>query len=168
MLYLGLSLFFIQSYVYFQMLKKAIAEEDSVMVIVWLVSFIFSFIHIFLVLMDGWSRFQNYKRIKDQFYVHGFDVRLAANFEGSKCQRQAALVAATELGMDKDLKKFFRKRGVRYYHFIPYFMIRDPFFPFKRYFWSRTFLEKAYTPKFDYRQISAEQELLRQGLTNKI
>ena len=165
---MGLSLFLIQSYVYYLLLKEAIIEEDHLFSVIWTVSFFFSFIHIFLVLMDGWSRFQNYKRIKDQFYIHGFDVRLAANFRGSKCQRKAALVAAKELGMEKELRTFFRRSGVKSYHFIPYFMIQDPLFLIKRSFWSRTFLEKTYFSKFDYHQIAAEQKLLDQGLTNKI
>ena len=168
MLYVGLSLFVIQSWVYYILLKRAIAEENGHFTMIWLVCFIFSFVHIFLVLMDGWSRFQNYKRIKDQFYIHGFDVRLAVNFRGSKCQRKAAMVAATELGMENELKSFFRKTGVKPYHFIPYFMIQDPLFLFKRSFWSRTFLEKSYDSKFNYQQIAANQELLNQGLTNKI
>ena len=32
-------------------------------------------------------------------------------------------------------------------------MIDDPLFLFKKHFWSRTFLEKTYEPKFNYRKL---------------
>lgn len=166
LLYFGLSLFLFQSYIYYVVLIKAISNNDPDLIVFWSVCFIFSFIHIFLVLMDGWSRFQNYKRIKDQFYIHGFDVRLAANYKGSKCQRNAAIIAASELGMEKEIRRFFRKCGVKNHHFIPYFMIQDPLFPFRRSFWSRTFLEKPYRSKFDFRKIAWEQQQLKQGITD--
>ncbi|MCH4824530.1 hypothetical protein ML462_15260 [Gramella lutea] len=118
--------------------------------------------------MDGWSRYQNYKRIKDQFYIHGFDVRLAGNYKGSKCQRMAAIVAASELGMEKEIRNFFRKCGVKHYHFIPYFMIQDPFFLFSKSFWSRTFLEKPYHSKFDYRKIFNSQITVNTDLTTSV
>ena len=168
LLYFGLIIFILQSWFYYNLLKTSLNDGNELFTKIWLVCFIFSFVHIFLVLMDGWSRFQNYKRIKDQFYIHGFDVRLAENFRGSKCQRSAATVAASELGMEKELRNFFRKRGVRYFHFIPYFMIQDPFFILKRSFWSRTFLEKPYRSKFDFRSISASQIPVNTDLTTSV
>ncbi len=103
--------------------------------------------------MDGWSRFQNYKRAKDQFYVHGFHRKIADTYIGSKCQRMAAEVAAEELGIGEEVKNYYTAKGVKWFHWIPYFMIKEPLFLFKRKFWSRTFLEKNYIPKFDYRNM---------------
>src|SRR5690606_1299568 len=96
------------------------------------------------------------KRVKDQFFIYGFQGRIAENYIGSKCQRNAAIVAAKELGIAEELQRYYGKRGVKWYHYIPYFMIRDPLFLFKRNFWSRTFLEKSYTPKFDYQSLQYE------------
>ena len=164
----SLGLFIMETYFFWNLFLKNDNQTQPVLEIVWFICFLFSFLHIFLVLMDGWSRFQNYKRVKDQFYIHGFDVRLAANYQGSKCQRSAATVAATELGMENEIKKFFRKRGVKYYHFIPYFMIQDPFFLIKRSFWARTFLEKHYTSKFNFRKIAADQIPVNRDLTSPL
>lgn len=106
--------------------------------------------------MDGWSRFQNYKRAKDQFYVHGFNRRIANTYIGSKCQRNAAIVAAQELGIEQEIRDYYEKMNVKWYHFVPYFMIKDPLFIIRKNFWSRTFLEKNYQSKFDYKQLQLE------------
>src|SRR5690606_30784775 len=104
-----------------------------------------------LVGMDAWSRFQNYKRIKDLLFEHGFSTRIAKHYSGSLCQRIAVRTAAKELGMEAPLTQYYKTLGIKWYHIIPYFMIRDPFFMFKHYFWARTFLESYYAAKVDYR-----------------
>jgi hypothetical protein len=153
LLYWSLILFVLESVFYWNGFKEAYTYSNNLWLILgWLWCLLFSFSHIFLVIMDGWSRFQNYKRIKDHLFQHGFTPQGAWHYKGSKCQRRAALVAAKELGMHDDMKKYFDRIGVRWYHFIPYFMVEDPFFLFRKYFWSRTFMEKQYTSKFDYGQ----------------
>jgi hypothetical protein len=107
-------------------------------------------------MMDGWSRYQNYKRAKDQFFSHGFKNRIAKLYIISKCQRIAAEVAAKELGLESEIKNYYNNVNVKWYHFVPYFMVRDPFFLFRDYFWSKTFLEKHYTPKYDYHRLEKE------------
>src|SRR6478752_1132915 len=159
LLYYSLALFVLEAWFYWVKLRAAYIESSLVYIIFWAWSFLFSFIHIFLVLMDGWSRFQNYKRAKDQFFIHGFNRRIADTYIGSKCQRMAAIVAAEELGIDDEVKAYYDSKGVKWYHYVPYFMIRQPFFFFNNTFWSRTFLEKNYTPKFDYRNLGLELEL---------
>jgi hypothetical protein len=109
--------------------------------------------------MDGWSRFQNYKRAKDQFFVHGFNKRIANTYIGSKCQRIAAIVAAEELGIGHEIKEYYISKNVKWYHFIPYFMTKNPLFFLKNKFWSRTFLEKNYQSKFDYRKYEMKLSL---------
>lgn len=156
LLYWSLILFFAESWIYGHQLFISLEQRGVLAIIFWLSFFLFSFLHIFLVLADGWSRFQNYKRVKDQFFIYGFQGRIAENYIGSKCQRNAAIVAAQELGIDDELQNYYRKRGVKWFHYIPYFMIRDPLFLFKNNFWSRTFLEKSYTPKFDYKALQYE------------
>lgn len=153
LLYYSLFLFLLESLYYWVELKAAYDHSSKIVIGFWVWCFLFSFIHIFLVIMDGYSRYQNYKRAKDQFYVHGFKSRIANLYIGSKCQRMAAEVAADELGIGDNVREHYNSKGIKWYHYIPYFMIKDPLFLFKKNFWSRTFLEKGYTSQFDYRQI---------------
>ncbi|MGJ5643310.1 hypothetical protein [Formosa sp. S-31] len=156
LLYYSLALFIIESIVFWHFFKESLKQDNRWVQGILLVCFLFSFVHIFLVVMDGWSRFQNYRRAKDQFYEYGFQNRIAANYIGSKCQRAAALVAASELGIEQKVAAYYEKRGVKWHHFVPYFMVKDPLFLFKKAFWSRTFLEKKYTPRFDYKKLQLE------------
>ena len=156
LLYYSLILFVVESWVFWRLLKAAMADKATLFILIYGVCFAFSFVHVFLVAMDGWSRFQNYKRAKDQFYEYGFKGRIADLYIRSKCQRTAALVAADELGYATDIKLHYKKRGVKWFHFIPYFMVKDPLFFFKKTFWSRTFLEKTYKPKYNYHKLQVD------------
>ena len=156
LLHWALLLFLLESYVYWVMVKDAFAHGNLFWIGFWLWSFMFSFVHIFLVIMDGWSRFQDYKKAKDLFFMYGFKSRIADRFIGSKCQRNAAIQAAQELGIESEVMEYYANRGVRWYHYVPYFMVRDPLFMIRRAFWERTFLEKHYTPKFNYHEIQLE------------
>ncbi len=157
LLYLSLVIFSLETYVYWQQLEYSYSNQNLIQSIFWFCSVLFAFSHIFLVLMDGWSRFQNYKRVKDHLFVHGFTPKIARHYRGSKCQRMAVLVAARELGFEEEVKDYYKRHGIRWYHFIPQFMLKDPLFLFRSYFWSRTFMEKYYEPRFDFRKL--EQEL---------
>jgi hypothetical protein len=150
LLYYSLALFIWEAWFYWEKLQYSYFESNIPWLLFWIWSFMFSFIHIFLVLADGWSRFQNYKRAKDQFFIHGFNKKIANHYIGSKCQRMAAEVAAEELGIGDVVKQHYKDMGVKWYHYVPYFMIKEPLFLFKKKFWNRTFLEKNYTSKFDY------------------
>ncbi len=160
LLYLSLGIFLFQSWFYWDMFSTAINGNSLVKVIFWFYCFLFSFVHIFLVIMDSWSRYQNYKRIKDQFFLHGFSPHLAQHFIGSKCQRRAVCIAGRELGIEAEVKNFYRSKGVKSYHFIPYPLLRNPLFLFHPRFWSRTFLEKYYESKFDLKSLTAEDTIL--------
>ncbi len=153
LLYLALILFVLESWFYGYKLDLAIRNESALIVVFWLWCFLFSFIHIFLVIMDGWSRFQNYKRAKDQLFLYGFKERIALGYIGSKCQRMAAITAADELGMGNELKDFYADQGVKWHHYIPYFMVKEPAFMTKKSFWSRTFLEQKYHAKYNYHEL---------------
>jgi hypothetical protein len=150
LLYYSLILFLLEAWFYWVKLMAAYEKASAPWILFWVYCFLFSFVHIFLVLADGWSRFQNYKRAKDQFFIHGFNKKIANTYIGSKCQRMAAEVAAEELGIGAEIKSYYVEKGVKWYHYVPYFMIREPLFLFKKKFWSRTFLEKNYVPKFNY------------------
>ncbi|MDT3403481.1 hypothetical protein [Mucilaginibacter terrae] len=155
LLYYSTLLFMLETLFYWNKFKDAYADEAVLFSLFWLGSVLFAFSHIFMVVFDGWSRYQNYKRIKDYLFVHGFTPKIARLYKGSKCQRTAFLVAARELGMEDKVISYYRRLGIKWYHFVPHFMIKDPWFLFKKYFWSRTFMEKHYEPKFNYRELSA-------------
>ena len=148
-----------ESYWYGWELWKAIERGNAWWIFFWVSFFLFSFVHIFLVLMDGWSRYQNYKRAKDMLFLYGFQRRIGAMYIGSKCQRMAALVAAEELGMREEMEDYYKDRGVEWYHYVPYFMVKDPLFLFRPYFWKRTFMESNYTSKIDFKQLVLQQPI---------
>ena len=50
---------------------------------------------------DARSRFQNYKQVKDYLFLYGFQTRIIKPFSFSRCQRDAVLAAAEELGLKK-------------------------------------------------------------------
>lgn len=156
LLYYSLVLFILEAWFYWYKLEAAYYESDQIFIGFWLWCFIFSFSHIYLVMMDGWSRFQNYKLAKDQLYMFGFNRRIADMYLGSKCQRMAVETAAEELGYINEVKDYYQKKGVKWFHYIPYFMVSDPWFLFKKKFWSRTFLEKKYNPRFDFQKLHLE------------
>jgi len=156
LLYYSLILFILEAWFYWYKLEAAYYVSDQFFIGFWLWSFLFSFSHIYLVIMDGWSRFQNYKLAKDQLYIFGFNRRIAELYIGSKCQRMAVETAAEELGYSKEVSYYYKKKGVKWFHYIPYFMVADPWFLFKKKFWSRTFLEKKYEPRFDFRKLHLE------------
>ncbi|GEM_PF-295639 len=151
-------LFIIESFLYYEQLERVLLQENYVLQVFWGGCFIFSFVHIFLVIMDSWSRFQNYKRLKDQLYTYSFQPKIANNYLVSKCQRRALKIACNELGLSHEYHRFLELRGVKWHHFIPYFMVQDPFFLLKKHFWNRTFLEKYYEPKYDFRKLTHEKE----------
>lgn len=159
LLYASLVLFILESWIYGYFLLRALESWSLIWQLFWAWCFLFSFIHIFLVLADGWSRFQNYKRVKDQLFLYGFNPRIMTAYMGSKCQRLAALTAAEELGWEEETKEYFYKQGYRWYHWVPDFMVQDPLFMIRSYFWRRTFLEGTYTPKFDYRSLYRQLQL---------
>ncbi|MGL2994870.1 hypothetical protein [Flavobacterium sp. TSSA_36] len=153
LLYYSLILFILEAWIYGIQLHDAVLNRGKIAILFWLSCFLFSFLHIFLVLADGWSRFQNYKRAKDQFFVHGFNRRICDTYIVSKCQRIAATVAANELGYKDQIDNYYKQKGVKWYHFVPYFMVNDPLFLFRKKFWNRTFLEPSYQSRFDYHAI---------------
>jgi len=159
LLYWSLLLFILESYIYGWQLWQATQGGNSYAIAFWTSFFLFSFVHIFLVLADGWSRFQNYKRAKDLLFLYGFQNRIGALYMGSKCQRMAALVAADELGLKKEMEEYYAAEGVKWYHYIPYFMVNDPWFLFRKYFWKRTFLETNYTSKFNYQELLLKRQI---------
>ena len=100
--------------------------------------------------LDARSRFQSYKRVKDSLHKHGFDPRILRPFIKSRCQRDAVLAAADELGYKTHCRIYFRSQGYRWYHILPDFVITHPGFLVSRQFWQSTFFAKTYRSKTEY------------------
>lgn len=94
--------------------------------------------------LDARSRFQEYKRIKDQLKLFGFDNRLLKPLVRSRCQRDAALAAACELGYGGHCRGFYHASGYRWYHLTPEFLFSNPRFLISRQFWENTFFLSPY------------------------
>ncbi len=102
--------------------------------------------------LDARSRYQNYKQIKDQLFLYGFDKRIFKPVLRSRCQRDAALAAAEELGYGKRCRAHFKGCGYRWYHLVPEFVLHAPGFFLTGMFWRRTFFMPTYQPKVDFRR----------------
>ena len=98
-----------------------------------------------VALLDTRSRFQDFKRAKDLFFENGFKPRIAKLYIHSKCQRDAARVAAKDLGLLEQLNSFYQNQGYHWYHIFPDFIIKKPWIVFSRRFWRKTLFEPQYT-----------------------
>jgi len=101
---------------------------------------------VLLAFLDARSRYQDYKRAKDLFFENGFKPRIAKLYIHSKCQRDAARVAAQDLGLLEQLDFFYLGQGYRWYHIFPDFLLKKPWIVFSRRYWRKTLFEPRYTP----------------------
>lgn len=97
---------------------------------------------------DAFSRFQNYKRAKDLFFENGFKTRIVKVFINSRCQRDAIKVAAHDLGMKKELTRYYYVLGYRWYHMIPDIIFKQPSLLATAKFWKNTLLVPHYQSKY--------------------
>lgn len=104
-------------------------------------------------LCDARSRYQNYKQVKDHLYLYGFQTRIVKPFSYSRCQRDAVIAAAEELGMEKQCKEYFKSQGYTWYHILPDFLFHHPAYLFHKAFWLNTFFAKYYKAKIDFSAI---------------
>ena len=105
---------------------------------------------IFMVLfaqLDARSRYQNYKLIKDNLFIYGFQERILKPFMKSRCQRDAMMTAAAELGMQRQCNEYFRKLRYRWYHLVPDVILTRPSVLLTKSFWVSTLFERSYKPK---------------------
>ncbi len=98
--------------------------------------------------MDAVGRYQDYKKLKDVLYDHGFDDRLIKPFVGSKCQRDAVIMAAKDLNHLKKTKDLFLRLGYRWYHILPDRFVNNPLVLFKKEFWFAILFSNTYKLKY--------------------
>ena len=107
----------------------------------------FFFSHIITTQLDAYSRYQNYKMLKDLFYVYGFRRLLAKPYSRSKCQRDSVMEAATQLGLRSSANKYFSDLGYRWYHIIPSVLIENPLLLITKGYWRTTLFVPTYVSK---------------------
>ena len=97
---------------------------------------------------DAVCRFQNYKQAKDLLYEKQHNVqsrkRIAKLFAVSRCQREAAMVAARDLGLHIELAEYYYRSGYRWYHIIPDSVVRSPLLLLRRSYWKNTLFVPYY------------------------
>lgn len=106
---------------------------------------------------DARSRYQNYKQVKDHLFMYGFQPRIIKPFSNSRCQRDAVIAAAEELGMKKECANYFIEKGHRWYHILPDFLFQKPAYLFQKAFWLNTFFVKYYPSKIDFSAVVKKQ-----------
>ena len=124
--------------------------------------FLLPFISAFFSQLDAWSRYQNYKMLRDKFYYYGFQPRLIRPFIKSRCQRDAVFTAAQELGFGKLCHHHFYAQGYRWYNIFPDIILSHPQELFKKQFWQTTLFVKKYTSKVDTPAIRKYKETKQQ------
>ncbi|MBU1039897.1 MAG: hypothetical protein KKF77_02210 [Proteobacteria bacterium] len=93
-----------------------------------------------LCLADGYCRYREYRRLKRMICRWGFHPRLLLPVAASRCQRDAALAAASETGHLPLARAQFRELGYRWYHLLPDGSVDNPLRFFDPEFLRVTFL----------------------------
>jgi hypothetical protein len=106
--------------------------------------------------LDARSRFQNYKLVKDHLFVYGFQEKILKPFVKSRCQRDAVLAAANELGMGPMCRAYFRIKRYKWFHLFPDVLFHQPKTLLTKNFWSTTFFTKTYHSKIDFRKLKLQ------------
>ncbi len=96
---------------------------------------------------DALSRFQEFKRLRAILRRYGFHPRFFKLFASSRCQRDAALAAARQVGVRTQAQSYFRSLGYKWYHILPDTIVRNPLNFFHPRFLRTTFLPKP-GPKY--------------------
>ena len=77
-------------------------------------------------LADSLSRYREYVRMRNVFKRFGLRQRILKRASGSRCQRDAALAAAGEIGCALEARGYFRSLGYRWYHVLPDRVVANP------------------------------------------
>jgi hypothetical protein len=89
---------------------------------------------------DALSRYREFKGVRRMLARYGFSPRIFRLVATSRCQRDAALLAARETGCRAQAKRLFRELGYRWYHILPDAIAANPLFFFHPRFLRTTFI----------------------------
>jgi hypothetical protein len=141
---LGVCLFFF----FGQLSLLALESKDWWLFALFTYLSLYGFVLPFFAQFDIRSRYQNYKLIKDKLYENNYHNLLIKPFSRSRCQRDAVLVAATDMGMHAEVSSYFYKLGYRWYHILPGLVLNEPSRLFTRDYWNKTLFVKGYRSKY--------------------
>jgi hypothetical protein len=89
---------------------------------------------------DAFSRYREFKRLRHLLRRYGFRPGIFRLVAASRCQRDAALLAARETGCRSQACRVFRELGYRWYHILPDAIVANPFVFFHPRFLRSTFI----------------------------
>ncbi|MGX9364788.1 hypothetical protein ACTVJH_01955 [Desulfoplanes sp. PS50] len=99
---------------------------------------------IILCQADALSRFQEFRRLLVIMHRYGFRPRFFRLFASSRCQRDAALVAAKQVGHSRVARDYFKSLGYKWYHILPDTIIQNPLRFFHPGFLKFTFIPRQF------------------------
>lgn len=89
---------------------------------------------------DAFSRYREFKRLRHLLHRYGFRPGIFRLVAASRCQRDAALLAAGETGCRAQARRVFQELGYRWYHILPDAIMANPFVFFHPRFLRSTFI----------------------------
>lgn len=89
---------------------------------------------------DAFSRYREFKRLRQLLRRYGFRPGIFRLVAASRCQRDAALLAAHETGCRAQARNVFRELGYRWYHILPDAIVANPLVFFHPRFLRATFV----------------------------
>ena len=89
---------------------------------------------------DAFSRYREFKRLRRLLRRYGFKPGVFRLVAASRCQRDAALLAAREAGCRAQARSVFRALGYRWYHILPDAIVANPLVFFHPRFLRTTFV----------------------------
>lgn len=128
----------------FQNTTQAFNSPFEIQTFIWLYITMNGFTLPIFAEIDAYGRYQNYKQIKDRLYNYGYDNRLVKPFIFSKCQRDAVLVASSDLLYQNKVKEYFYNKGYRWFHIFPDNFVKNPLVLIKEDFWVKILFTKKY------------------------
>ena len=145
---LTLQLFFLSTLAIFGMFLYRFLENELT-IISWDTLFTLFFFSLSITTqLDAYSRYQNYKQVKDLIHKNGFRGMIIKPFSGSRCQRDAVREMANQLKIKKMVRQYFYHLGYRWYHIIPTALWRKPLLVFTRGYWITILFVPRYRSKY--------------------
>ncbi|WP_027177550.1 hypothetical protein [Maridesulfovibrio bastinii] len=86
------------------------------------------------------ARYREYRRIRKILRQRGFHHRVFNTVAASRCQRDAAMLAAKQTGHKLKASEFYYKLGYRWYHLLPDAVLQRPWIIFRFEFLAKAFL----------------------------
>ncbi len=127
--------------------QRLVHSENWLFSFYWLPFLFFSSLLV-TTQLDAYSRYQNYKQIKDLLHQYGFREIIICPLSKSNCQRDAVREAAHQLDYKDPTLRYFRKLCYRWYHIVPTVIVENPALLLTKGYWTSTFFVQHYKSKY--------------------